>query len=147
MTMYCIRYKLALLCLFACFSTGLAQTLEVTVSNIRTNNGQLCVALFDSEEGFKKEQPCWEKSYPKSQIEQGEVVLTICVPPGIYGLSVLDDENMDGKMNYNRIGIPQEGFGFSDYQHKGLRRPALKNFTFSIEKNQVLKIDVVLKYF
>jgi len=145
--MYFFRCITALILLHVCFVTSLSQTLEVTVSNIRSNKGQLCVALFDSEEGFKKEQPCWEKTYSKSQIEQGEVVLTICVPPGIYGLSVLDDENMDGKMNYNRIGIPQEGFGFSDYQHKGLRRPALKNFTFSIEKNQVLKIDVVLKCF
>lgn len=134
-------------CLFVWLSTGFAQTLEITISNIRTNKGQLCVALFDSEERFKKEQSCWEKFYSKSQFEKGEVVLMICVSPGTYGLSVLDDENMDGRMNYNMIGIPQEGFGFSGYRHKGIRKPSFNNFIFRVEENQTLKIEVEMKYF
>lgn len=129
------------------FSTGFAQTIEVTVSNIHTNKGQLCVALFDTEEGFKNEQPCWKNYYSKSQVEEGKIMMTICIPPGTYGLSVLDDENDDGKMKYNLIGIPQEGFGFSNYQHKGLRRPQFKDFIFRVEENQTLKIAVEMKYF
>lgn len=145
--MCCFRCKLVLLCLFVWLSTGFTQTLEVTISNIRTNKGQLCVAIFDNEDGFKKEQPCWENNYSKSKIEEGEVVLTICIPSGIYGLSVLDDENMDGKMKYNTIGVPQEGFGFSGYRHKGIRKPLFNNFIFRVEDNQTTKIEVVMKYF
>ena len=133
--------------MFVWLSIGFAQTLEVTISNIRSNKGQLCVALFDSEEGFKKEQPCWEKNYAKSPVKQDEVVITISIPPGIYGLSVLDDENMDGNMNFNRIGVPLEGFGFSGYQHKGIRKPSFNNFIFRVEENQTLKIDVLMRYF
>lgn len=132
--------------MFVWLSTGFAQTLEVTVSKIRSNKGQLCVALFDTEEGFRNEQPYWKKNYSKSQIEQGEVVLTICVRPGIYGLSVLDDENCDGKMKYNMIGLPQEGFGFSGYRHKGIRKPSFNNFIFRVEENQTVKIEVEMKY-
>lgn len=145
--MYCFRSKLVLFCLFVWLSGGFAQTLEVSVSNIRTNKGQLCVAIFDNEDGFKKEQPCWEKSYSKSSIEQGKVVLTICIPPGTYGLSVLDDEDGDRKMNYNLIGVPQEGFGFSGYRHKGIRKPPFNNFIFKVEENQTVKIEVEMKYF
>lgn len=133
--------------MFVWLSTGFAQTLEVTISNIRTNKGQLCVAIFDNEDGFKKEQPCWKKSYPKSSIEQGKFVMTICITPGTYGLSVLDDENGNEKMNYNMIGVPQEGFGFSGYLHKGIRKPSFNNFIFRVEENQLLKITVEMKYF
>lgn len=140
------RYITTLILLPICFATGLAQTLEVTVSNIRSNKGQLCVVLFDTEEGFKKEQPYWEKTYSKSQIEHGELILRICVLPGIYGLSVLDDENCDGKMKYNMIGLPQEGFGFSGYRHKGIRKPSFNNFIFKVEGNQTMKIEVEMKY-
>jgi len=128
-------------------STGFTQTLEVTISRIHTNKGQLCVALFNSEEGFKKEQPCWKKSYAKSSVEQGKIVLIICISPGTYGLSALDDENGDGKMNYNIIGVPQEGFGFSGYRHKGIRKPPFNNFIFRVEENQTVKIDVEMKYY
>lgn len=132
--------------MFAWLSSGFAQTLEVTISNIRSNKGQLCVALFDSEDGFKKEQPCWEKNYAKFHIEQDEVVIMISISPGVYGLSVLDDENMDGRMNFNRIGVPLEGFGFSGYQHKGIRKPSFNNFIFRVEENQTVKIEVEMKY-
>ncbi len=145
--MHLFRCITTLLLLHVCFVTSFAQTLEVIISNIRTNKGQLCVAIFDNEDGFKKEQPCWEKSYSKSSIEQGKIVLTICIPTGTYGLSVLDDEDGDRKMNYNLIGVPQEGFGFSGYRHKGIRKPPFNNFIFRVEENQTEKIVVEMKYF
>ena len=43
---------------------------------------------------------------------------------------MLDDENNDTEMEYNWVGIPQEGFGFSDYYHTGLSRPVLADFDF-----------------
>jgi uncharacterized protein (DUF2141 family) len=66
--------------------------------------------------------------------------------PGIYGLSLLDDENSNGKMEYNFLGIPKEGFGFSDYYHKGLKRPKFESFKFSIDKGQTKKLTVRIRY-
>jgi uncharacterized protein (DUF2141 family) len=142
-----IRKITALILLLMGNSTGFAQILELSISNIRSHNGQLCIALFDSEEGFRKEQPCWEKIYSKCQLQQGELVLTIRIPSGIYGLSVLDDENMDGNMNYNRIRVPLEGFGFSNYKHKGIRKPKFKQFTFNAKEDEKVKVEVKMRYF
>jgi len=142
-----IRKITVLILLLMGGSIGFTQILEVSISHIRSRNGQICIALFDSEEGFKKEQPCWEKLYPKWELQQGEIVLTTRLPTGIYGLAVLDDENMDGKMNYSRIGVPLEGFGFSDYKHKGIRKPKFKQFTFNAKEDEKVKVEVILKYF
>ncbi|NJL41881.1 MAG: DUF2141 domain-containing protein, partial [Leptolyngbyaceae cyanobacterium SM1_4_3] len=35
------------------------------------------------------------------------------LPYGFYAASVHHDENMDGELNCNALGIPKEGIGFS----------------------------------
>lgn len=123
-----------------------AQRLEVKVEGVRNETGQLCFALFANEQAFKDEETCWEKYYQKSDLISCNYKINIDIPAGCYGLSVLDDENMDCKMNYRILKIPKEGFGFSNYYHKGIQRPSFKAFSFSIEKNQKLPITVVMKY-
>ncbi len=39
--------------------------------------------------------------------------------PGTYALAVIHDENMNGKLDTNWLGIPIEGYGFSN-DAKGL---------------------------
>ena len=125
--------------IIAVFSLGFlsfvkAQTVELRIVNVRTDVGQIYVGVFESQEAFKKEQVCFKQLILKSQIEDGNYSMTIQLPPGTYGISVLDDVNMDGKMNYNLIGIPTEGFGFGGYKHRGLKKPVFDDFSFTIEE-------------
>ena len=41
------------------------------------------------------------------------------IPPGTYALAVIHDENMNGKLDTNWLGIPKEDYGFSN-DAKGL---------------------------
>lgn len=127
--------------------TVCAQILEVHIKNIRGVKGQLCVAVFANEAGFKSEKTIWVTKCPKKIIVNGSFDLAIPVEPGQYGLSVLDDENMSGKMEYNLPGIPREGFGFSNYYHRRFCKPTFDNFSFIIEKNETKIITVTMKYF
>ncbi|HUB17127.1 MAG TPA: DUF2141 domain-containing protein [Acidobacteriaceae bacterium] len=43
-----------------------------------------------------------------------EAQLTFQVPPGRYAAVVIHDENSNMKLDRNFLGIPQEGFGFSN---------------------------------
>ena len=36
------------------------------------------------------------------------------IPPGTYAMAVVHDENMNGKLDTNWMGIPTEGYGFSN---------------------------------
>lgn len=128
------------------FVTGLAQTLEIKIHNLKKSEGQLCVALFNSKEGFKHEDPCWYKIYAKDKIDE-EFELSVELKAGEYGLTVLDDVNMDKKMNYTNIGFPKEGFGFGGYRHKGIFKPGFNSFKFKLEEGQNLKIEVEMKYY
>ena len=122
-----------------------AQILTVEISNIRNTKGNICFAVFSDKSGFQKEKPYINKSYSKSNVKNGKLIVQINIKPGIYGISILDDENKNGKMEYNRIRIPKEGFGFSNYYHKGLMKPKFKDFEFEI-KDKDISVKVKMKY-
>lgn len=124
-----------------------AQTLDVHISNIRNTKGQLCFAIFADEAAFKAEKTCWAKKCTKKDIINGEFHIQIPYFTGEWGFSVLDDENSNGKMDYNLIGLPREGFGFSNYYLQGIHRPVFKDFSFKIKNNEIKVLTIKLKYF
>lgn len=123
-----------------------SQTIDLKIENIRNHEGFLWVAIFDNESNFKKEKAFWEKRYSKKEMQEDNFRTIIRIPPGTYGISVLDDENNDKKMNYTLIGTPREGFGFSNHVQHGLRAPRFNNFSFKIKENEETSITVSLKY-
>ncbi|OFY78115.1 MAG: hypothetical protein A2V46_07655, partial [Bacteroidetes bacterium RBG_19FT_COMBO_42_7] len=92
-----------------------AQDVEVIITGIRAEKGQIVIGVFKDNESFRKEESFLEKRFVKNGISNGEMRVKFSLEPGIYGLSLLDDENSDGKMEYNFVRLPKEGFGFSDY--------------------------------
>ena len=74
------------------------------------------------------------------------MIIKLKLKPGVYGISVLDDENKDGEMKYNWFGIPKEGYGFSNFYHTGITKPNFKDFDFIVgEKDKI--VQVKMKYF
>jgi len=125
-----------------------AQTLRIEISGIKNLRGQICVGVFDSQAGFKTEKPYWEGYYKKhDKVKNGKLHLIITLEPGIYGITVLDDENEDGKMRFNILGIPLEGFGFGNFKLRGIRRPHFNDFSIELKKSETKDISVIMNYF
>ena len=123
-----------------------AQNVEVIITGIRTEKGQIVIGVFKDNESFKKEESFLEKRFAKNGIKNGEMRVQFSLETGIYGLSIMDDENSNGKMEYKFLGIPKEGFGFSDYYHKGFTKPKFDSFKFSIIKDQTKRIKIRIRY-
>jgi len=121
------------------------QKVEVTITGIKSTQGRLCIAIFVDNEGFKKESPCKDMKISKERISGNTTTVEFELLPGVYGISVLDDENCNGKMDYNMVGIPKEGFGFSNYYHRGITKPHFDQFKFEVSNSDV-KVLVELKY-
>lgn len=122
-----------------------AQEVEVTITGLKNNTGQIVIGVFKDEATFHKENAFLSKSFRKEEITEGKMKVTLSLEPGVWGLSLLDDENMSGLMEYNFIGIPREGFGFSDYYHSGLTKPKFDAFRFTLEKEKK-KITIKVRY-
>lgn len=143
------RLLITAIILFAGFeySVTASQILNVTIYNLKTSvKGTLRIAVFTDEAGFKTEKESFTINCDKAGIKNGKVKVEIPVSAGIYGLSVLDDENNSGKMDYNILGIPKEGFGFSGFNLKKMRKPKFNDFSFKVSNKEVRNVLVRMKY-
>lgn len=140
-----LQISLFLILLFSS-ACGYAQNVEVRVTGMRSARGQISVAFFKDDDSFQKEKYFLMKHFKKAGVVNGEMTISFTMTPGIYGFTIVDDENSDGNMNYNFIGIPTEGFGFSNYYHSGLTKPHFDVFKFSVFKEQKAKITCKVRY-
>ena len=130
------------------FTTAASQTLNVTIKNLKfSSKGIIRIAFFVDEKGFKEENDLFTVNIEKSKIQNGQVNVEIPVKAGIYGLSVIDDENANGKMEYNLLGIPKEGFGFSNFCLRKMRKPRFNDFSLAVADKEVKDIQVKMRYF
>lgn len=124
-----------------------SQNVEVTVRGIRSDIGQIAVGVFTDSESYRQEKAFLEPRFSKDQVTDGTLTFSLTLEPGVYGVSVLDDENCDGLMEYRKLGIPKEGFGFSDFYLTGFAKPVFDDFKFTVVQGEKMKITVRMKYF
>lgn len=123
-----------------------AQNVQLTIKGIRSTKGTLQIGIFKDNDSFKKEKSYKELKFTKANIINGILTVTFDFEPGKFGFALLDDENNNGKMDYNFIGFPLEGFGFSNYYHRGLTKPDFNVFSFTLNKNINQKIVIDIRY-
>ena len=140
--------KIYLVLLFS-FITNLipSQTLNIQISNIRNLKGRICIAIIENQKDFQSEKFLARYYYSKKLVKNGEFKVKLPISPGKFGVSVLDDENENGKMEFDFIGIPTKGFGFSNFYLRGFRNPVFNDFCFNIEKGEVKLLVIRMKYF
>jgi uncharacterized protein (DUF2141 family) len=133
----------------ACFSclSATAQTgkILVQIQGIRNATGALRLGFYQSQDDFKNEKPSFIRTVEKTNMGGNAVSAEFGVPPGTWGIALLDDENKNSKMDY-RLMMPKEGFGFSNYRHTGLTRPTFDKFSFPVTTSGATKVVIDLKY-
>lgn len=124
-----------------------AQTLELTITNIRNTKGNLVLGVFKDQASFDQETPFKNVIFPKgSNVVNGVLKATVSIEPGTYGVALLDDENADNKMNYTWNGMPKEGFGFSNYYHKGWSKPKVSSFLLTVIPGMATPTEIKIRY-
>ncbi|WP_077377218.1 DUF2141 domain-containing protein [Flavobacterium sp. A45] len=111
--------------------------LTVSVSGLKSNAGTLKVGLYNSEGTFLK------SVYKgiSSEIKNNSATLTfVGIPKGEYGISAYQDENSNGKLDKNMMGIPSEDIACSNNAKGFMGPPKYKDAKFNINKDS--KIDI-----
>jgi len=67
------------------------------------------------------------------------------IPPGTYAITVIHDENTDGKLDTNWLGIPKEGYGFSNDVKALLGAPPFSAASFQYDGG-TLELTISLHY-
>ena len=111
--------------------------LTVSVSGLKSNTGILKVGLYNSEGTFLKST---YKSITSEIKGNGATVTFVGIPKGEYGISTYQDENNNGKLDKNMMGIPSEDFACSNDAKGFMGPPKYKDAKFNINKD--LKIEI-----
>lgn len=109
--------------------------LHVYIKNIKSNKGDIIVGLYKNKKDFTKK--IYKNQVVKAEKDEVNVVFKN-LPYGTYAIAILHDENSNGKMDFNLLGIPKEDYGFSNNAKGILSAPSFKKASFKINKNQNL---------
>ncbi len=107
---------------------GMSQ-LSVKITGLQSQEGQVVIALFDSRKNFTKKATQSAALSIKAKSAEWTSEL---LPPGEYAIALYHDENGNGRMDKNFLGIPREDFGFSRNAKPSFGPPKWKKVAFRL---------------
>jgi len=122
-----------------------APAVEVNVNGVRSNTGLVAALIYDDNpDTFLKNGKKLHRV--REPARKGHT--KVCLPspaPGVYAVAVFHDENANKKLDQGFLGIPQEGYGFSNNPGFRFGLPDMNEILFEINGGKT-EISVDLRY-
>jgi uncharacterized protein (DUF2141 family) len=136
-------------------------TLTVEVANLRNQEGNVCLKLFSSGDGFPNdddsalERTCVAIDQPIEPTEADELAIDAAsentaplfrytfenLAVGNYAVAIYHDRNRDERLNRTLFGIPAEGYGFSNDAPANFGPAKFDDAVFAVEEpNRTIQI-------
>jgi|ERR1700693_3337327 len=151
-TRIALGVRFVILCAVLVFANGSAIAfaesscpgIHVKVLNIRDSDGTVDCALFESPVGFPAKFLFSATNVMVIKVRKTQARCDFeDIPPGTYALAVIHDENMNGKLDTNLVGVPTEGYGFSNNATALLHPPSFSDASFQYDgRNMELTISM-----
>jgi uncharacterized protein (DUF2141 family) len=125
--------------------SGDGNRIEARAANLRDSKGSLRCVLFNSAEGFPRDDDKAVASASAKVADRQASCVFANVAAGSYAIAVLHDENDNGKMDYNFLGMPREGYGFSNDPHVVFSAPSFKSARFAYSGGKLV-VPIRLHY-
>ncbi len=116
-----------------------SSSIDLKIVGLRSREGQILVLLWDDPQGFPDRQQAARSHRviplngkdPRIQFED--------LPMGTYAITLVHDENKNGRLDTNFLGIPTEGYGCSNNRTPRLSRPRYTRAKFRIGPGRATK--------
>jgi uncharacterized protein (DUF2141 family) len=119
-----------------------SKSIKINIPNIKSDKGEILIALFNKADGFPENA---DNAFQTAKMKAKKGTLSISLPniaDGRYALAIFHDENGDGKMNKNILGIPKEGYGVSNNVKNLMSAPTFKEAAFTHNRDSELTIQL-----
>lgn len=137
--MFLIKKTFLLCVLLLSFNFSFSQnsvSLEVDIKGLKNNTGRIMLRLFDENNKIVSQK--------MGMITLKSSKIIICnLKPGKYAVRYYHDENLDGHLDTNFIGIPAEGYGYSNNAKGRFGEPPLKDQIFTLSANKKITLEPV----
>lgn len=110
--------------------------INLVVKHIRNDKGLVAVQLLNGEEDVVEARYIAIKDKVASTKFNN-------LSPGKYAIKIYHDENRNEKMDFNWMGIPKEGYGFSGNPKVTFGPPDFEEFLFQIDSDKKIIINMV----
>jgi len=120
---------------------GYAQSndLTVDVTNFKSNQGKVMIAIYIGQENFMK-----KSVFRKSSTIQDNTAKVVFenLPSGEYAISLYHDENENNKLDTGWFGIPNEGYGCSNNAKGMMGPPKYEDAKFQLTSYKEMTIKI-----
>ncbi len=125
------------------YSFGQTCAPKITITDIKPTKGKIYLAWYKTSQSFMDESKISYSKIVDLAGKPSQLVALTSIPKGDYAIAVFIDENGNGKLDTNFLGIPKEYYGFSNNVKHLTRAPSFEETKFSLlDPNQTLKISV-----
>jgi len=117
-------------------------TITIIMTGFGNNEGDCWFAIDNSPEVYEREDSVWiGKILP---IKDQQVIVVIdSIPYGEYAIRVFHDENRNGKIDTDFLGIPDEDYGYSNDASGWFGPPSWEKAKFIFDQPEMtIKIEV-----
>lgn len=114
--------------------------LEIIITGFGNDEGDCWFAIDNSKYVYEREDTVWiGKILP---IENNKVIVVIdSLAYGEYAVRVFHDENRNGKIDTNFLGIPDEDYGYSNDASGWFGPPSWENAKFILNQTK-MKLEI-----
>ena len=133
----------AILLLGAAPATG--ATLTVKIAGIRSDRGSIYCELFARPDGYPKDASQAAQTQKVAIHQRAASCLFEGVTPGTYAVAAYHDENGNGKLDTNFLGIPSEGVAASNDAKGTMGPPSFEKAKLAVTGAE-LGITIHLSY-
>jgi uncharacterized protein (DUF2141 family) len=124
---------------------GPQNAIRAHIEGLHSDRGQVVCALFAAAENFPKRI---DRAFSRTtaQILARHATCEFPnVPAGIYAISVFHDENLNGRLDTNWLGIPHEGVGASNNPKPRMGPPKFEAAKFE-HSGASMDVEIILHY-
>ena len=115
---------------------------SLTISGIESVEGTINIGLFNDEDNFPKSGGEIQVYTIKVNGLEESIVMDK-LTAGDYAISLYHDRNADKVCNRNFIGIPKEGYGFSNNFKPLFRAPRFEDCLFTVQSDTNIVIRLI----
>ena len=116
-----------------------AADLTIKINDIEKGKGHLLIALYEGVEAYDSGKADYSSKVKAENTQESVTFKDLA--DGEYAIKMYQDENDNNKLDTNLLGIPKEGYGFSN--NAGMfGAPKYKKAKFTVKDNTVIEIGL-----
>ena len=88
-------------------------SITIQVTGLENDDGEVLISVSNSRKNYESDNSAFVGA--KAKIENGQAEYTFKeMSFGVYAIKLFHDENLDGELDSNFLGIPTENYAFSN---------------------------------